>query len=588
MNRSLNILISDAPYYIGESITATAALSPSAPGLMYIWIDQDGMVIDHGIDLTAVDFTISDGEFNRSVTVTVIEDNISINASIKYVCEYESESTPITTVDAIKRKRSNLELHRWLSYMPRWSFAHKSHLSSYAKLSDYSYSLITDIGAKSIIKSATNMHNAIETVDYNEYNYSLPVYKKTKLAISDVGKCENIGPIEYTTFDQYPVSGCYLEEDSLINYKYEFNTDESFERFSIPRECFLYLTSVDNNEDTIKIVGLNKKGQLVTDSLKLHPRISHKTINKYKAVIGIYSKSSFIISTLSESDSYITGYIDSKRITDMEGNYFEPFFSVDSIDPTVLNITKDNGIDVYKFKVGHPIDKFVVTENLDLFFISNQILYSAKMYLDVSINIGITSTYNNNDICDSNYEKVTDGDYIEIDINVNNIRKIGNHFSISFSNGAYKKWLTKEGLESSDRVIIDASTCANNLLIKKQKLNSEPYLFSTHIENIKEVFQAGVIDNNIDVYKICEDIYDIQIYNGHIYIMSTKTSEDRSEENVLDEVVSKLVDENLNLINSTSSQNTTFKLIPIRCCYATSSGSIIFPQKLNIKEVIYE
>ena len=63
---------------------------------------------------------------------------------------------------------------------------------------------------------------------------------------------------------------------------------------------------------------------------------------------------------------------------DIDGNYFEPFFKVDDIDPTILNVTKDNGIDIYKFRLNRVIDKFVVTEHLDIFFLSESILYSAK------------------------------------------------------------------------------------------------------------------------------------------------------------------------------------------------------------------
>ena len=588
MNRSLDILISSGPYYIGQNLIANAVLTPPQSGLMYVWIDQDGIVIDKGIDLSSTPISITDGPFNRSIIVSVLENEIAINASVSYTCQYQMVAVPPSSVNKVARKKSNMELHRWLSYMPKWSFANKSHLSSYAKLSNYSYSLITDVASKPIIMSASNMTNATESVDYNKNVYKLPVHKNTKLVVSDLGICENIGPDEYTSFDQYPVSNCYIQEGNIYIHEYEFNTDTSFTRFNFPIGLFLYLTSYDNTEDEVKIVGLDQNGKLVSDTFKLHPRISHRTINKYKAVIGVYSKTSFNISTTTKSDSYISGYINTKRIVDIDGNYFEPFFKVDDIDPTILNITKDNGIDVYKFRLNKVIDKFVVTENLDIFFLSESTLYSAKMYLDVGLNIGITSTYNNNDICEVIYENVIDGDKIEVDINILNISKLGKNFTIQLKNSNNIKWFDQYGNEVNERLIINTKVCPEKITINKQKLNNLPYIFSVEIEGIKEVFQAGVIDNNIDTYKICEDVYDINMFNGHIYISSIKNASQKATENNLYPYHSKLVDENLNIITSTTSSKNTFKLIPVRCCYSVTNGSIVFPQKIKIEEVLYE
>lgn len=588
MNRSLNISIGTGPHYVGGNITATATLSPYTAGLIYIWIDGEGNVLNSGIDLVNITIPINEGEFNRSIIVSVIDGDLAINASVSYVCEYSSTILPQPTIQSVKRKRSNLELHRWLSYMPKWSFANKSHLSSYAKLSDFSYLSLTDIASKPIIKSAINMTNAIDTIDYNRYNYQLPVHKSTKLVVSDVGVCENIGHSDYVSFDSYPITNCYITEGKIYSYEYEYNTDDSFQRFNLPIECFLYLTSYDNTEDDVTIVGLDKNGVLIKDKFKLHPRISHKSINKYKAVIGVYSRTSFNISTTSKSDSYITGYIDSKRIVDIDGNYFEPFFKQDELDPTVLNITKDNGIDIYKFRVNKTIDKFVVTENLDLFFVSDNTLYSAKMYLDVALNAGITPTYNNNDICQSVYDNVMDGEYIEIDINTKNIEKIGKYFSIKMNNGNNEIWFNKNGLETNTRELINVKECHNKIVIRKQKLNNLPYIFTVFVNEIKEVFQSGIIDNNIETYKICEDIYDIEVFDGHIYISSLKTASQKAAENNSHQYHSKLVNNNLEIIQSTSSNSTTFKLIPVRCCYSASNNSIIFPQKINIEEVLYE
>jgi hypothetical protein len=210
------------------------------------------------------------------------------------------------------------------------------------------------------------------------------------------------------------------------------------------------------------------------------------------------------------------------------------------------------------------------------------------MYLDVALNAGITSTYNNNDICQSVYDNVMDGEYIEIDISTKNIEKIGKYFSIKMNNGNNEIWFNKNGLETNTKELINVKECHSKIVIRKQKLNNLPYIFTVFVNEIKEVFQSGIIDNNIETYKICEDIYDIEVFDGHIYISSLKTASQKAAENNSYQYHSKLVNNNLEIIQSTSSNSATFKLIPVRCCYSASNNSIIFPQKINIEEVLYE
>ena len=78
------------------------------------------------------------------------------------------------------------------------------------------------------------------------------------------------------------------------------------------------------------------------------------------------------------------------------------------------------------------------------------------------------------------------------------------------------------------------------------------------------------------------------MFDGHIYISSLKNASQKAAENNLYTYHSKLVDENLNIITSTTSSKNTFKLIPVRCCYSIINGSIVFPQKIKIEEMLYE
>jgi hypothetical protein len=587
---SLNVNItSSAPHNIGANISFEAIIQPATSGLMYIWLDNNGTLLGMGINQSTLTIPISDGPFERVAIVNVIQGTQSHSGSVRYTVQYAPEAViPPTIYSAILRPQNNLELHRWLSYMPSWSFAGNSHLSNYAKLTGFSYNTLTNVASKPILFSATNLKGAIDTIDYpaNQYIYNLA--KHPKQIKTNLGIFENIGPDEYASFDSYPITNCFLQEGSIVDFSYEYNTDTDFERFTIPKESYLYLTLTDNVEADVVIVGLDAKGNLVKDRKTLMPRISHKTINKYKIVIGIYSQVSFDISTLSKSDSYRTDYIDFKRITDRSGNYFEPFFAVDYIDPTVISAKKLDNSDVYKFRTDREIDKFAVTENLDLIFVSAEKLYAAKLHFDISQNIGINSTFNNNAICSTQYDDVMDGEKIIFIIDVAKIAELSTHFKIKLENDGNVFWYDGNGNAANDKFTISTNGSKAKIQISKQKLNNKPYILSVSIENVKEVFQCGVIDNIITSYKLADDVYDLSIYGGNIYCHSLTTASQRAAQNNDYEYHSKLIDDNNQIINTSTSTETIFKLVPVRACYTTNDKGIVLWQKVDIEEIIYE
>jgi len=582
-------ITSPQPYVVGNQIVFSVSTTPVVTSAYYVWFDKDGGVLASGFDVDTLTITNEDGPFERIVTVSVIHNEDAISASIKYDVEYATTiSPPPTPYSPVNRPRGNLELYRWLSYMPSWSFAALNHLSKYSKLTSYSYNIITDIAAKPIIMAATNMLGAIDTIDYPQSNYIMYAARKTKQLITNMGVFENIGMYKHVSFDSYPITNCYLLPEKIIDFNYEYNSDTDFERFVIPKESCLYLTLTDNVESEVIIVGIDGNGKLVKDKQTLMPRISTKTINKYKIVIGVYSKVSFDISTLSKSDSYRTGYIDFKRITDRRGEYFEPFFTVDYIDPSIICAQKLDGSSVYKFRTDREIDKFAITENLDLLYVSENTLYSAKLYFDVYLNVNINSTFNNNTICWTNYDDVEDGENIIFEIDTSRIAEFSNYFKIKLENNDTVVWLNRDGAETTKSTNVDVSSSVDRLKISKQKLNNSPYVMSIYIDNIKEVFQCGVIDNIIQSYKIADDIYDISIYDGNIYAHSTISAAARASLNSEYEYHSKVIDDAGNIISTSASDSATLKILPIRSCYAETEAGIILNQKVAIEEIIYE
>lgn len=586
MKRDCTITIdSVAPYVIGTTISASVDVQPYSAGLRYVWFNESGILYD-AYDLTTINLVVSNTKFDRLLGVSVIDGSESVIASIKYTAQHAEVIPQIpTAMSGIKRKQDNLELYRWLSYAPKWSFANKSFLSNYSKLTSGIYNYVKNIEAKPIYCAAYNYVNSQDTFDFNPYIFKKPIVKVPKEVITNMGVFEYIGQNNVQSINSYPITNMYLEEVKPLVFEYEYDTDQEFSRFKLSKNVSLYITLTDNIEADVTIVGLDADGKLIKDSIHILPRISHKTVMKYSAVIGIYSSVSLVISTMSKSDSYVSGYIDYKRITDMSGDYFEPFFSVDIEDPNVLCVKKLDERDVYKFRLEREIDKFVVTENLDILYISNNILYSAKPYFDVAANLNINSTYNNNDICSVAYDDVTDGDNINFIINTSAISGITKLFTVKIENGASTQYLSGNQLLVADKTSISTNGIRSKVQFSIQKLNKDPYIVSIQCEGIREVFQCGVIDNNITSYHLSDNIYDLNIYDGNVIISSSATSQ-----NLIDSYTSGkpiVVDANMEYLE-TGSSVSIFKIHPIRGCYSSDVSHIIFNTKVDIEEELNE
>ncbi len=576
---------SPEPYVIGTTISITVDVTPYSAGLRYVWFDNTG-ILEDAIDASTINIYVSNTKYERIISVSVVDGDSSVIASIKYTAQHaEVVPTVPTVVSGIKRKRDNLELHKWLSYAPRWSFAYQSHLSNYSKLTSGIFDYVKNIESRPIMAAAYNYTNSQHTMDFNPFVYKKSSIKIPKEIITNMGVFENIGQNVSTSISTYPITNLYLVESKIVDFEYNFNVDESFERFIVSNPSFLYLTLSDNVETDVTIVGLDSNGKLIMDSIHLLPKISHMTTMKYKAVIGVYSNATFDISTLSKSDSYMSKYVDYKRIVDRNGDYFEPFFTVDNIDPTVLCAKKIDGRDIYKFRVEHEIDKFVVTENLDILYISNNNLYSAKPYLDVSLAVNINSTFNNNDICSTEYDDVADGEYIVFTINIEAIKNLSNAFSVKIENSNTSLYLTQSKTLVAEKSSIKADVMQDKVSIKIQKLNKNPYILSLQCDGIREIFQCGVIDNNIDSYLMMGNVNDLSVYNGHVHISCSKT-----EQQLIDDyqIGNPIITNELIETKTEGSNRSVFKILPIRGCYTSTEQSTIFNTKITIEEELYE
>lgn len=581
-------IVESAPYIINTIITITANTQPLATPLgMYVWTNEKDELIQEGVGLSSISYTIPDGKFAKLVKLTVIDGTNAYSAQIRIITKYqEGALTPATPPIGISRRRNNLELHKFLSSFPKWSFANQSFLSNAAKISEPAFNRLMETQAYAVYMAAANMMNGATTTEFLSKMFKVPFVKEPKEIITDVGVFENSGMAIENWFDSYPITNAYLMPAKIFNFTYRYVPDAPFVRFSMPLETKLNITTTDNEASEMALVGINSKGKVIKESLSVLPHVSSTTVNRYRMIIGVYSNSSIDISTTPKTDSYRSGYVDFKRIVGMNGVYFEPKFVIDETDKNVIVV--QNGVkDEYRFTLPHIIDKFLVTENLDIIYLSGDSLYCSKPYLDTRLNIGITSTFNNNEICSSNGSDVVAGGEVVFSVNNDKIKKLSSLFYLRIND----QYVDIYGNILASKKSINAKDVPDVFLIKKTKQDSENIILSVEIENIEEVFQCGTISNKIDSYLILNNVLDVLSYNGKVHIQTISNHNEIIDSYNSYVYPSYIIDEDFNKVLTTSidkSNINTFELIPIRSCFLIQGGEILFNTKINILEYVYD
>ena len=580
-------IVEAAPHLIGSQITISAEVKPT-PSITaeFIWSDEEDTILNQGTNLMSLNYNIEDGKFRRLIKLTVV-DTESYSSVIQFNVKYPEVVIPTpTALSGIKRKRNNLELHKILSNFPKWSFANQSFLSNAAKISEPIFNRLMETQAYAINMTAANMINAHETTEFLSTMYTSSFAREPLEVITDVGIFQHSGHVLENWFDSYPITNAYLLKSKAFNYSYQYVPTETFNRLSLPFETKLYVTLTDNVERDVTIVGINSKGQPIKETVNILPQVSSCTMNKYKAVIGIYADASFDISSYPKTDSYRSGYIDYKRIVDKAGDYFEPSFVIDGIDRNTI-VVKNAFKDEYRFTTDHIIDKFVVTENLDILYISEQSLYACKPFLDTRLNLGLNSTFNNNTICNVNSEDSVMGENIIFTINIDRIKSLSDVFYLKL-NDSYIDLL---GNVLTTRKAFKAHQLPSAARFSKTKSNNEPYILSIEIENIQEVYKCGVVDNMLEPYKISDSVIDIFAFDGRIHVATSLDGNQLIANYGAYEYPAYIVDKDLNKITVQAPEHTDvniYELIPIRPCFLIKDNELMFNTKVNILEHIYE
>lgn len=485
----------------------------------------------------------------------------------------------------VHRQRSNLELYRFLSYFPKWSFASQSHNSNVAKIFEPIYQSICDAQSKAFYSSAANLINANKTIDFKKCRLYRQPYVELKQEVDLIWDlAENIGQLSDAWIDSYPVSACYLEPVlSFSNIIRSFSVTQVFQPIIFPEETFVYITPPDALAQ-IQLVGLDIDGKVIKETINLESYNSHMTINRFKSIIKIYSEVSLTITNYCITASYKSKYLDFKRITDKDGAYFEPVFTVDEF--RYISVTS-NDREVYNFYMDRIIDdgEIFVTDHLDIYFLSAGDLYASKPYLNVPEILASNSTFNNNKLINVTDTETRIGDDIVLVVNNDMIKRMDYTYKVSMIHNGIEQYFDADGILGLTPVLINANQYGNSFKFTIPRVDNLSYVFKLEMSNIEESYFCGVTNNMIVSYKLLDDVSTIAINNGSLYITTSNAAPFfLGNVGLGRDILIDADDEFIETLPDSLLTTTSFKVSPIRLCYMHDGQYLYTDSQLDLQE----
>lgn len=430
---------------------------------------------------------------------------------------------------------NNMDIHRFLSNFPIWSSAHQNFFSNTSKLISPIFeniSLSIDEWDQFVEANQTiddEMPFGYRNKDYHMYISRVPRVIKTEYGYGFyAGQAGQMSveslPIQAVNLlDAYPHS--LKEYDSTLvhpsNLIFDFETPIFIQsdRASLitPREFV--------------IVGLNSKGEQVTETVNLISRLPIETYNKFLIIYRIHSEEvDFKITNylnLENFHSYESQVLVAKRIANTRGEYFEPQFYIDSNTLRIMNGNEVSGREEFTFELGNTPERLFVNNLLDLIYLSNNKIYAGKLMLDYYQIESLPSTTNNNEFIFVDDTNTPVGEVFTSTINIDKIvNELGSrNISISLENDEDIFYLQQDGsFDQENRDWISTSGLQSRITFPTTVTNDKPYIVNLVLDNRPEDFVAMSYQNKVIEYEVISDAIDLFYYDKKLWCQLTDLS----------------------------------------------------------------
>lgn len=450
--------------------------------------------------------------FNFTILAKIILNPLVYEFSIKYdigLTEYNY--------------KANIDNYRFISRFPRWSSASNTFFSNTSKVLSPSLETYSAILAKVQNIAVNNINKEFGYSDsYNIY-IAPPEIKVPKSILSDEGLLTHIGEHNTVSISDYPITRVNLIEDDSIM---ETQSVDPPIIFIVPYYIFIQsdLASIDNPINII-VYGVDIDGHEVSEIFNLLSNEYTISSIKYKLITRIIGDNYQILNSLDLNPignqiSYVNDFGPQKRVTESNGNYIQPRFTVENNYITVINSNSITNTEVSKFLLSREPDKIFISNLLDIIYLKDNILYSSKFYYDIVNKNQYNSTYNNNDFINIDSETPIIGETIKIKINTELIGSFygKRKFKIKKITGQSIVYIDLNGDVLDENIWIEFTDKQSHYYINKEIEENIDITYVLKIPFVDQEYCAGYYFNNLPEFKLASDIDDIKFQNHELII----------------------------------------------------------------------
>jgi hypothetical protein len=439
---------------------------------------------------------------------------------------YDFTLNSITTLS--EYQYSNMDIHRFLSYFPKWSSANKNFYSNASKMLSPLLERVSHSADRYDTYIENNSTDGVH-FGFREYEYEIVSTSVPRLIRTEYGVCPYVGEHSSFSLESIPVRAIKEEEAfKFVKEKYTVEFLSSPIVFTYGSHLFIKdSTAALDSASQVILVGIDEDGKRIKETLLLISPTPVETINKFRAIYKVVSSGEIEIMTyldLENDTSFSNGINLQKRITTRDGTYFDPNFN---LEDNVLYILNGNSIsrkDEYRFYFNQAPSKYFINNLLDVIHLRGTDLYASKLMLDY-YNLGSTnSSTNNNGFIYLEDENTVIGEDLNVVVNMGKVMDEYGPASIRLAirNGEEVKYLSSNlQLVDDKNTWLQVGNTSRQIIFSIPVTNTDPYIVELKISNRSDPLYAMGYMNNMDEYKISSNVSDIFIYNKDLWKMST-------------------------------------------------------------------